>query len=514
MAQVSPQNDDRAYDRPPDPAPVVVLHEDSPRFLDEIALVRGVIEHPLILVDCGVQSEDFEHPGLDVTWRAVRECFAATQSCDPHTLVLTLTRVLVEVQYEREKELGPQEAASRAVDEKTWPRQVVMALLAAPAPPPIDILRSVVPNLLARRKLKGWSKDTAVLQGRVIEKISLGGVSFGGIAEEVATHAEQYRQSLKSSNGRTALAILEEIANTPSAELIPTGIPQIDASTHGGLYPGLWLHGGGTGDGKSYTTLYCSKRRAAMSMHTLTIGCEDPEELWLARLLADYGPTPMDPGLILAEFKRNKRKILTPFVSEEWMTQARDAFREHAQFIHYIDARNDPRPSRIAQDIRYHRVVHGCDLIFVDYIQATKAEDPKMAGAANKTQAIGHAVEIIKEATLGVNAVTCLLSQYAREEYKGGKEPTLSALKHCGELENMAECATLMWRDEEKMLRVKVAKLKVANVDEFRYIIRRQPETGAHLGWELDTGPVGRPEPEPRRAPRQSTRSPRARATQ
>lgn len=510
MTQPAEQRGDRSYDRPEDAAPVVVLREHETRFADEIALVRACIEHPLVLVDCGINVEDFEHHGLNWVWRALGECYRATQSCDPHTLVLTLTRVVVEAQHELEKELGP-EALERAVDSHTWPRQMVMALVASPAPPPVDILRTVVPNLFARRKLKSWSRDAANLQGRVVEKLQVGGVAYTNIAEEVATHAEQYRQSLKTSNGRTALAILEDIDDRRPIELVTTGIPQVDAACGTGMYPGLWIHGGGTGDGKSTMVLYCAKQRASQGKHTLAISCEDPEELWMARLLADYGPTPMAPSLILAEFYRDRRGSTRPFVDPDWMAAAKEAFRPHAEFIHFIDARKDPRPSRIAQDIRYHRVVHGCDLTFIDYIQAVKSDDPKLNTGANKTAAIGNAVEVIKEATLGVDAVTCLLSQYAREEYKGGKEPTLSAFKNSGELENMAESATLMWRDEDNVLHVKVGKLKVAQIDQLRYIIRRHPVTGFHLGWELDTGPVGRPQEEAPRRP--AARAPRGRAT-
>lgn len=505
MSQAHAEDRERQYDRPPEAAPVVVLADDNLRYIDEIALTRACIEHPLILVDCGVRVEDFEHPGLDMVWRAMRECYQSTQACDPHTLSLTLTRVIVEVQHERERELGPEEAAERAVDPRTWPRQMIMALLAAPAPPPIDVLRNVVPNILARRKLKSWSKDTTQLQGRVVEKLNLGGVSYGDIAEEVATNAEQYRQSLKSSNGRTLLAILEEIDNRRPVDLITTGIPQIDALTHGGMYPGLAIWGGGTGDGKSYGSLYAAKNRAQAGKHTAIIGLEDPEELYVARLLADYGPTPVDPGLIMAEFFRNKSKVAKPYVDPDWMMQAKDAFRAHAPFIHFVDGRKDPRPQRIAQDIRFHRVVHDCDLVYVDYIQAVKSDDPKLSGPSNKTQVIGNAVDVLKEAALAVDAVVVLLSQYSRDEYRGGKEPTLAAYKHAGEIENQAEACILQWRDEENVTHVKIGKLKVARVDNnMRYIIRLHPVTGGHLGWEVDTGPVSTPapEPEPRRGGR------------
>jgi len=266
------------------------------------------------------------------------------------------------------------------------------------------------------------------------------------------------------------------------------------------MYPGLAIWGAGTNQGKTFGSLYAAKNRARAGLHTAIIGLEDPEELLISRLLADCGPTPINPALVLAEIFRDRRKFPTPHVDPAWMSQAKDNFRLYAEFIHYIDARKDPRATRIAQDIRYHRVVHNCDLVYVDYIQAIKSDDPKMSGPQNKTQVIGHAVDVIKEAALAVDAVVVMLSQYSREEYRDGKEPTLSAYKHCGEIENQAEVGVLQWVDEG-VTHVKIGKLKVAPVDDLRYIIRRHPVTGFHLGWELDTGPVGRPEAEPERTP-------------
>lgn len=79
-----------------------------------------------------------------------------------------------------------------------------------------------------------------------------------------------------------------------------------------------------------------------------------------------------------------------------------------------------------------------------------------------------------------------VLTQYARNEYREGEEPSINAAKYAGDIENEAEVLVYMWKDKDDQLRVKLPKVKWSHAKSLRYKIPVNTITGCHGEWQED----------------------------
>jgi hypothetical protein len=92
----------------------------------------------------------------------------------------------------------------------------------------------------------------------------------------------------------------------------------------------------------------------------------------------------------------------------------------------------------------------------------------------------------LKKTAGDIGMALVIFSQYAREEYKDGAEPSINAFKYAGDIENESEVVVLLWRDQDDRLHCKVPKVKWAKAQALRYFIPTDPDTGNFYDWEED----------------------------
>jgi KaiC/GvpD/RAD55 family RecA-like ATPase len=259
--------------------------------------------------------------------------------------------------------------------------------------------------------------------------------------------------------------------------VIRTFFPEIDDPTGGGLGRGeLMVIGGGTGHGKSFFSTAMLKRQfESEHFHkTLYVSLEDSAEVLRARLMSQYLPG----GVTAAQIRQKLNGYNS--ISDEQMDQAAASM---SRFRGRVETVHAPKWSleRIASLIRARRHVAGIDMVVIDYLQAVTSENKRHR--QDRTAETSEAVATLKRLAHELGIALVITSQYSRDEYKNGQEPSITACKYAGDVENEAEVMLLMWRDENSDLFVKLAKMKWASAKGHRYRIQTDPNTGELLDW-------------------------------
>lgn len=346
---------------------------------------------------------------------------------------------------------------------------------------PVSLYRSVqlIPAELKSRadlsqlanRLKQWSKEIPETSSPIQLQHSL------------AVHAREFSKSV--THGTRVDDPCDLSTNWESLQrhnrVISTGFPEIDIPTGGGLGRGeLMVVGGGTGHGKSYfaTALMRKQRQRVDAAKVLYISVEDPSELLVCRLMAQYANPPLSPKDIRARLNGQNSSI-----SKEAMDAAARAMKMDLHGRLKIVSAPKWSLAQICSLIRTQRHVSGIDLVIVDYLQAITPDDFGKAKQSNRVAETSTAVSQLKQVANEVGVGLVLLSQYAREEYRDGQEPTVNSCKYAGDVENESEVMVLLWRDSSGQLFLKLAKLKWASAMGHRYTVQTHSVTGELLDW-------------------------------
>lgn len=261
--------------------------------------------------------------------------------------------------------------------------------------------------------------------------------------------------------------------------VIRTFFPEIDEPTGGGIGRGeLMVVGGGTGHGKSFfSTAMLKKQFESDQFHkTLYISLEDSAEVLRCRLMSQYLPR----GVTAAQIRQKLNGYNS--ISDQQMDQASDLMAKYRGRVESVHA---PKWSleRICSLIRARRHVSGTDLVIIDYLQAVTSESTKQRRAQDRTAEVSEAVNVLKQLSHELGIALVITSQYSRDEYKNGQEPSITACKYAGDIENESEIMLLMWRDENSDLFVKLAKMKWSTAKGHRYRVQTDSNTGELLDW-------------------------------
>ena len=426
----------------------------------EETLIRAAIEYPNAFAQTGVKPSYFDGPDYRFVWSAVervRAVMPAQGALDEPTLLAELRRVGGEARYGGA--LGVRVLRPIMVEQ---PVDVIYAL---------DVL---VPELLHRAALTLWKSRLSPLLGRVDNDPDV-----SGLYQETITEA--YRIAIAPDGGRLGKT-LSQLATEwdpkkakVSSDIIPTGFPQIDKATGGGMGRGeLFVIGGGTNHGKSYAAARMIRYQAKSGRSVLHVSVEDPGDLMTCRMLADYSKPKLEP-------KDIRERTADPVVVA---AAAAAIHLEQGDRAYYADAQKWT-VGAICSLIRRHRYIAGIDMVIVDYLQAIQPDTP----GHNRTQEVSTIVAQLKRCAVECGVALVLMTQYAREQYKDGEEPTVNASKYSGDIENEAEGVVLLYRDSDGTLRVKVAKLKWARSAGMRYIIPQDETTGGLGAWIDDFSP-------------------------
>lgn len=346
---------------------------------------------------------------------------------------------------------------------------------------PVSLFRAVqlIPAELKSRsdlgqlasRLKNWSKEIPETSSPI------------QLQHALAVHAREFSRSVTQGtrvDDPCDLSLNWETLQRNN-RVISTGFPEIDIPTGGGLGRGeLMVVGGGTGHGKSFfaTALMRRQKQRDGAAKTLYISVEDPAELLVCRLMAQFANPPISPKDI-----RSRLNGKSSDISNETMDAAARAMR--MELHGKIEIVSAPKWSlaQICSLIRTRRHVAGIDLVIVDYLQAITPDDFGKSRQSNRTAEVSIAVSQLKQVANEVGVGLVVLSQYSREEYKDGQEPTVNSCKHAGEIENESEVMVLLWRDSSGTLFLKLAKLKWASAMGHRYTVQTHSVTGELLDW-------------------------------
>lgn len=305
------------------------------------------------------------------------------------------------------------------------------------------------------------------------------------LQQTLALHAREFsRQVSEDVRVEDPCDLSDWRSTQKTGGVIRTFFPEIDEPTGGGLGRGeLMIVGGGTGHGKSFfSTAMLKKQFESDSFHrTLYISLEDSAEVLRCRLMAQYLPRGVTPAQI-----RQKLNGYNSIPDE----QMDEAATRMSRFKGRVETVHAPKwsLSRIASLIRTRRHVSGTDLVVIDYLQAVTSDNRK--AKQDRTGEVSEAIATLKQLSHELGVALVITSQYSRDEYKGGQEPSITACKYAGDVENESEVMLLMWRDENADLFVKLAKLKWASAKGHRYRIQTDPNTGELLDWTKCIEPI------------------------
>lgn len=420
------------------------------------ALIVAARAYPKALMATGLRSTDFDAPDYGLLWMAIENVMRTNPQADSVSDGEFL---------EHARKLG---ARFRTPDG----HNILLRLCRDPAVGVEYALTVLAKELRATDDLRVWAETAKNFAERVQRTADPLALRHEWVVEAQAI-AQRY------DNG-TSVKSLDESAQAwrskgSAGSIVPTGFSEIDRPTGGGLGRGdMMVIGGGTNHGKSYFATKMLKNQADLGKTCLYISVEDSEELLLCRMLADYADPPLAPKDIRVAMHGS-----SPVADPKIIDAAAVKMRAHQQGR--VKTVHAPKwtVSQVCNSIRQHRYLHGIDMVVVDYIQAVQPDQT----SNNKTQDVAFIVSELKKCAHEVGVALVVLSQYARDEYRNGTEPTVNSCKYAGDIENEAEVMLLLWRDEDHQLWAKLAKLKWASSVGHRYIVATHEVTGAVLDW-------------------------------
>jgi replicative DNA helicase len=437
-------------------------------FQREHALVRHAAEFPFEVLETGLSPEHFEVRDYRFAWQVMKTILGAGavrigQAIPPNTLLMGLR-----MQYRGEDHYF------HGAGGDTW----LHDLYSGGPPAAAFALKVLVPELFARYRLRQQRSRFELLADRVDKEPNPLPLQRDWQDEAERTVNEPDGGDV----GTTLTAIVQRLdaRDASHKNLVPLGLPKIDRANGGGHGRGdLCVIGAGTNVGKSYTSQRLLRNQAKAGRRALHISIEDDEDLMSARTIADYSREVIREGVAPAEIRL---RAVDPEVIDR---AAALVAKECGDLIRYIDA-HKATVGEVCRIMRRNRVLFAVDLVIVDYLQAIQSDEP----TNNRTNDVALIVSSLKKCAKEIGVALVLMSQVTREEYRDGVEPTISACKWAGEIENESEIMILLWRDEQDVLHAKVAKLKWSKALSLRFIIEVDPKTGCFLDWHDDFGPT------------------------
>lgn len=421
----------------------------------EEELIRAAIAAPQAYRSCGIREGHFDAPMHKLAWKA----FVTLIEEDEHVVLIGPTS-LVSTMHRLDEDGIIQMRRG----------QVWVDALSSEEPIPPELgLRTVVKQMQQRARLRMWATRMRMLSDRVGHDTDL-----PGLQADFSRHGLE--MSLEAQKDVVRQLSVSELPWDPTTaalvSVVRTGIKQIDDASGGGHGRGeLCAIGGGTNHGKSYLGLDLCRRQAIDGRKALYITTEDPTELAYCRLLSTF-----------CEPRCTPVSIRTRRADPEVVRIARERMQSQLGDRLYVEEMKKPDISQVCEVIRLYRWTYGIDLVVVDYVQAISNAEFQN----NKVQEISSIISQLKKTATDCTVAMVVLSQYARDGYANGNEPTLQSFKYCGDVENEAELVVLLWKDGAGTLHCKVPKVKWAKADELRYIIPTDPTNGWPLDWEDD----------------------------
>lgn len=251
---------------------------------------------------------------------------------------------------------------------------------------------------------------------------------------------------------------------------VRTGWPRMDRAM-GALLPGsMTVIGGYQGTRKSSLMLGLALSMADLGFRVGIVTVEDAPALWGARAMNRESGVGSDVTAGLLAGDRTGRDSF-PVLAE-----ATEALQHSYTGVVVADATSRRTLDHVAGCMDALAHDHGCQVIFVDYLQAMRTD-----ARSERRIGIADAAKALKATASRLSVALVLGSQLSRPADRDQtKEPSITQLKESGDLENEAENALLLWlesKQERAPTAMRLAKCKLS------------PNAGRR--WRLEVAPSG-----------------------
>lgn len=287
------------------------------------------------------------------------------------------------------------------------------------------------------------------------------------VTEEPATIAAEFilaLQAIASASGTDTTRHIAEYADSlveladsvrsgeVRHEAVTTGYRDLDQATNG-YEPGtLWVTAGRPGMGKSMMVNSSAVRTAKTGVGVLEFPLEIGPQQAVARHLADIAYRSGNPTAFRDIGRRAKE------LTETDMVAVRTAQLRLRSMPIEIDDRSTITVAQIGAKVAQTKramAARGTRLgvVFIDHLDFIKASD-RYSG--NRTQEIGEICIGLKHIARSQDVCVNLLCQLSREVEKRqtkDRRPGLSDLRNSGDLEQVADVAMFLYREEYYLLR-------------------------------------------------------------
>ncbi|NCA17567.1 MAG: hypothetical protein EBS90_11075 [Betaproteobacteria bacterium] len=416
----------------------------------EEELLRSSISFPQQYARSGVLPEQLEAPLHRVAWSAITKLmdqFPELEQLDPGAVASAMADV----------------DAAHSATAMDWVR-ILMADL--PVDPRIG-LDLVVKDIFNHSRLRRWSSVQNGYLARFRKETNVARLQ----AEVINTsRAMLFEYEGEGSPAQPLGAVEWDSRDRSKVSVVRTGIDAIDRAAGGGHGRGeLLVWGGGTSHGKSFAAQRLLRNQARLRQSALYISCEDALELMQCRMIADFCEPSVSP-------KEIRMRTADPEVVDRAVSKMA---KELGDFVTVVEHKK-PTVSQVCNMVRYYRYARNVDLVIVDYLQAVTPDEP----SNSKVNDTALVISQLKKCFTDCGVAGVVLTQYSRQEYRDGEEPSINAAKYAGDIENEAEVLVFMWKDSDDTLHVKLPKVKWSRAKALRYTIQVNPITGCHKEWQ------------------------------
>lgn len=242
--------------------------------------------------------------------------------------------------------------------------------------------------------------------------------------------------------------------------LVTTGLHELDRIIAGIEYGDLTVIGGDTSVGKSSTVLLMAIEQAKRGHRPGIISVEDPRARWERRAMA------VTTGVPIAIQKTRRLN------DTHWDSVHRGLAAIESIGVHFEFCVGSSLDTVIAAERRLIND-HGCDVVYVDYIQAIDG----VHGAYSRRDEMRLILSRTKaEANRTTPASLVALSQFRKRE-NPQEQPSREHLYEANDIAQKAETIVLLWKDGHGVLNAVLDKAKDDQTGE-SWVIERDPRTG------------------------------------
>lgn len=236
---------------------------------------------------------------------------------------------------------------------------------------------------------------------------------------------------------------LQEIAkNEFRAETIVSGIPDLDAHVGGWMRGDLMVIGGDPSAGKSTTMLLAALSQSESGHHPGIVSIEDSRERWFRRIASTCA------GVPISSIKAGRLR------HDEWrqMQELISIGGRKIDFAWALGAALD----EVVGAVRA-LIARGCDVIYVDYLQAIDGGSSEQAFRFFIKRAL---TAMRREANQPGREVPIVLGSQFKKRADETQEPKNSDLYEAAYIHQKADSIVLLWRDHPRWRRWVLSKAK------------------------------------------------------